>query len=622
MSNDHIRLSQVISTFGPGAMVDLPNHSVIIAGLERWHDETTSKVIVEPRLSERLERDFAANGLIADGDRILLKTPPRLIEKDNVKPGVEAFVFPEWFVTTRVEHTGRDGVQRRRLVHWRSLDTVKSKRVFRGDDGKAVDVTPLRFVGGCKKGHLQDLPWTWLVHGGPTACKEGMWLEERGTSASPEDTSIVCDCGGRFNLRDAFAPKRLGKCGGHRPWLKTFEGRNSDEACAEDLRFLTRTATNTYFPQVVSVISLPQGQSELERLLALPEHAELLVNVKTLDLLRTLLAAIPKLQAFAAFSAEQVFAALCRPTAEGSTVSLGFHGPEFDTFASGDERIGDPSPGSTLYAETLPLEKWHDADVELDLSLIKNVVAVHHLREVVCLYGFTRFDAPPAQFDDGLEEVRLSVEGARLSQTTSWLPAIEQFGEGIFIEIDPSRVADWRSKTQVDLRQAKLLIGFNAWKIKTGYVGDFPGLEYVLVHSLSHALMAEIALECGYPSSALKERVYALRSDRSGPFTRLGLLIYSASAGAQGTLGGIVAQSRRFSSLLKSALARLEFCSNDPICADHEPGQKDDDRRLLGAACPSCLLVPETSCEKQNQFLDRAVLVETLARDNSGAFIV
>lgn len=134
--------------------------------------------------------------------------------------------------------------------------------------------------------------------------------------------------------------------------------------------------------------------------------------------------------------------------------------------------------------------------------------------------------------------------------------------------------------------------------------------------------MAEIALECGYPSSALKERVYALRSDRSGPFTRLGLLIYSASAGAQGTLGGIVAQSRRFSSLLESALARLEFCSNDPICADHEPGQKDDDRRLLGAACPSCLLVPETSCEKQNQFLDRAVLVETLARDNSGAFIV
>ena len=31
-----LRRSQVLTTFGPGAMVDLPNHSVLIAGLEYW----------------------------------------------------------------------------------------------------------------------------------------------------------------------------------------------------------------------------------------------------------------------------------------------------------------------------------------------------------------------------------------------------------------------------------------------------------------------------------------------------------------------------------------------------------------------------------------------------------
>jgi Domain of unknown function (DUF1998) len=624
MSNDQIRLSQIITTFGPGAMVDLPNHSVVISGLDHWKDDTTSKPIVEPRLSERLERDFAEKGLIEDGDRISLKTPPRLLEKDNVKPGVEAFVFPNWFVANRVESTKGEALQKRRLLKWSALEPGKGqKRVFKDESGKSVDVTPIRFVAGCKKGHLQDLEWHWLVHGNGSKCRQTLWLEERGTSASPEDTSVVCDCGARFNLRNAFAPKRLGGCGGKRPWLLK-GGNTDDEACTEDLKFLTRTATNTYFPQVVSVISLPEQQDELQRLLSLGEFHKQFQKVESLSDVAIIFRLNTDVsEAFADFSPEEVWNALSKPRVPGTSISLGFHAPEYDLFASGQDKIGNPKPGSTLYAETLPRSGWDFSPAKYDATLIQAVVAVHQLREVVCLYGFTRFDAPPAMFDDGLEEVKLSVEGARLSRKTSWLPAMEQFGEGMFVQLDATRINDWLKRDPVKKRERLLADGFAKWRQKTNYKGDFPGAAYVLTHSLAHALMTEIALECGYPSSALKERVYALREQGSGKgtgFSKVGLLIYSASSGAQGTLGGIVAQTQRFGELLDSALSRLEYCSNDPICADHDPGQKDDDRRLLGAACPSCLLAPETSCEKQNLFLDRALLVETLARNESAAF--
>ena len=142
-----------------------------------------------------------------------------------------------------------------------------------------------------------------------------------------------------------------------------------------------------------------------------------------------------------------------------------------------------------------------------------------------------------------------------------------------------------------------------------------------MLHGLSHALMAEIALECGYPASALKERIYALWDPaRFGATGRFGILIYTATAGNQGTLGGLVATAPHLGRILHSALRRLELCSNDPICADHEPTSTADDRALHGAACHGCLLIAETSCEARNLFLDRALLVETMTGQRSAFF--
>ena len=196
------------------------------------------------------------------GARLSLRTPPVSADRNSGIPrGVVAPVFPTWFVCEQVETitSGSRTVRRRRLVRWQDLDT-KGRRRFNFDDGRKSDVTPIRFVCACEKGHLQDIEWRWVVHG-DVQCQEPMWVEEKGTSADPADTSIVCDCGRSLSLQDAFQPGRLGKCRGDRPWLLD----RDPNGCGDNLKLLTRTATNTYFPQVYTVISLPSEEDELTR---------------------------------------------------------------------------------------------------------------------------------------------------------------------------------------------------------------------------------------------------------------------------------------------------------------------------------------------------------------------
>ena len=264
---------------------------------------------------------------------------------------------------------------------------------------------------------------------------------------------------------------------------------------------------------------------------------------------------------------------------------------------------------------------WAGVEPDERLAAIKNLVAVHRLREVSCLYGFTRFEAAPTSADGELEDVQLAVRGAPISRDADWLPAIEQFGEGLFIHFDEEAIANWLEQAATRERESKLMAGYGHWTARFGGTKpNYPGTAYILLHSLSHALITEIALDCGYPASSLKERVYALSSNPLEPPDRCGILIYAATAGAQGTLGGLVGTAPRFAQILRGALARSAICSNDPVCADHEPDDRSGDRATHGAACHGCLLIAETSCEMRNLFLDRNLLVPTMASDGSAFF--
>jgi hypothetical protein len=103
-------------------------------------------------------------------------------------------------------------------------------------------------------------------------------------------------------------------------------------------------------------------------------------------------------------------------------------------------------------------------------------------------------------------------------------------------------------------------------------------------------------------------------------FSSIRQLLYTATAGAQGTLGGLVGTAPRFAQILEDALERSRICSNDPICADHQPDNRSGDRATHGAVCHGCLLIAEKSCEMRNLFLDRSLLVPTMGPDGSAFF--
>ena len=200
-------------------------------------------------------------------------------------------------------------------------------------------------------------------------------------------------------------------------------------------------------------------------------------------------------------------------------------------------------------------------------------------------------------------------------------PAIERYGEGLFLRFDSQKLADWANRPGTRDRLAFLDRAAVHWSQEAKKnVGVRHGGPFLLAHSLAHALMAEIALDCGYPASALNERIYALPPATDGAPMRVGLLIYTATAGTQGTLGGLVEVAGRFTDVLRAALTKLVVCSGDPVCADHDPTRRSDDRALHGAACHGCLLVAETSCEARNLHLDRALVVETMATIGSAFF--
>ena len=232
---------------------------------------------------------------------------------------------------------------------------------------------------------------------------------------------------------------------------------------------------------------------------------------------------------------------------------------------------------------------------------------MHRLREVICLYGFTRLEPPPSAAESELDEIQLAVNGADLARNVEWLPAIEQFGEGIFLHVSSSFIKEWLEQPEMVEVAASLRERETREALKFRRSVKHLGAAYWALHSLSHAFMAELALECGYSLSSLKERIYS-----SGPAQpdRFGIFVYTSAAGGQGTLGGLSEMAHQAGVLLARAANRLSLCSNDPVCAEQARGNAD--YPLQGAACHACLLVPETSCELRNTRLDRSLLVPTV----------
>jgi len=598
-----IRQSQILSTFGPGAMVDLPDYSVLIGGLNHWQGDR--RRIYEDRLAGRVSEILGVNS-------IAMYAPP-VDAPDPAAPrtGITAFTFPAWFVAqveeTWIAPSGKD-YRTRPLIPWGRL--VKGK--YLDSDKKKKPVVPVRFVQACLNGHISDVDWYLFVNPKcQSNCPAQLWLDEGGSGNDFADIFVRCEqCKERRPLSDATLPgrKALGSCKGERPWL----GSNAADSCVstttgkpEANRLLVRSASNAYFAQTLSVISLPDFDEALRQAVNLVyedflQYAEELRDVQKERKKQKVFNALE------GFSDEAVWGEIQRRQGGQSDKPKSIKQVEIETLLSSPSEVGEDAPEGDFYARARKLDNltptWQ--------SRIERIVLVHRLREVIAQVGFTRFDAAMPDIDG---ELSLEVRRAALDIEPTWVPAVENKGEGVFIAFRKQAIEDWRKQESVQNRGQELFSGFNQWCKQRGIPDEkvhFPGLPYIMLHSLSHLLITAVSLECGYAASSIRERIYAGESG-------YGILLYTGTSGSEGTLGGLVQVGRQIESHLATALELGRLCSNDPVCAQHKPDNVQEERFLHGSACHGCLLIAETSCERRNEFLDRALVVNTV--DGLGA---
>ena len=571
MSKQRLRPSQIITTFGPGSIVDLPDDSVMIAGIEHWFSEgyKPHKKVSEPRLQAALKvNEF--------------RTPPVGSFNENDIPFVR---FPRWRVCPRCNRLSDQ-------FRW-PKGNLDLPPVPRCEACNNMPTYPARIVVACAKGHIDDFPWYRWIHRGQNCGGGNLFLKGEGKSAALGDLRVECSCGKSWTLSGALGREAMAAahcvCPGRRPWLN-----DEKEDCTERLYALQRGASNIYFSIIRSALSIPPWSNPLQAEIA--SYYKLFAGQLTEDALRQVIQSL-----FPQHPIERVMECVAR-LSKLNTEKPSIRREEYQLLDADQDHI-------SIY-----FEARKQAMLPRTQKFLSGLVSIPRLREVRTLIGFSRIDAP--EMDPTMEvfneESGFAVTTAPISaKQLDWLPAVENLGEGVFLRLNSKRLENWESHDTVKRRASNLLNAYSSWRQKRGLQAlksQRPRL--ILLHTLAHMLMRQMSLDCGYSSASLRERIY---SDES----MAGLLIFTSTPDSDGSLGGLVRQVKlvknpdgserdNFGRLLTDVVELARTCSSDPLCREHDPRRTE---RLNGAACHACAMVSETSCEFGNRLLDRGMVV-------------
>jgi len=598
-----VRPSQLLWTYGPGALIDLPNLSVITMGLDRWEIDRCPP-LEEARLLEAVRRVL--------GPQVERLRMPPFVKDENANPftpegkiGVPVRPFPRWLRCVRC------GL----LAEFDSgLFTIK-ENPYRPDQTHFIhsscekdshsDAVPARFLLACRNGHLDDFPWHWFVHGGASSCKGTLRFFERGASLQTENLWVKCDaCDAARSLVHAFgtqARANLPACRGRHPHLDVY-----NEDCEEEARTVLLGSTNSWFPITLSVLAIPHTGDSLSQIVG--DGWEYLHEAESVEEVGIICKTLKKgglLPGIENFEPADLWTIIEKRKA----------GEVEDTVDSDDIK----RPEWAVLTHPSPPTDWpHFLSEQVEsppryAPVIERVLLLKRLREVNALIGYTRVEASEETADPDERPPMADLCRGR----PDWVPATEVHGEGIFLQFDETAIRSWESKDAVEARNSLLMAGHRGWRNarKLDPEKGFPGGRYAMLHTFAHLLIRELALECGYNAASIRERIYASSDD--DPMA--GILLYTAAADSDGTLGGLIELGKpdNLGRLIEQALHRASVCSSDPLCSEHDP---EKDRSLHSASCHACAFVAETSCERSNRYLDRALLIPTFDSQDAAFF--
>lgn len=587
MANDlgELRRTAVVSTFGPGAIIDFragdASVSAVAAGLEQWDLHagpsgiTNPQTIFEPRLQKRLGvSGFRLPPVDPDRDRPRRPGQP-------AGPVLTAARFPDWLQCPACHVIQYSS-------HWNSSPGKASRTCGACAaklGGGEVHTLPVRFVTACVRGHLDEFPWHfWVGHDAKCEASPVGPLLLTSEGAGLAGLKLRCESCGAARTMDGIFSKgalKAGTCRGKRPWL------GDEEPCTETPRVVQRGASNLYFPVIVSALNIPPWSDWLQR--ALGQYWDPIVSAADADregVIRVLHGYLG-----VSLSPEQLAKAIAAKLARIAVTDV--------TDLRRDEYLQFVSQEADREKDEFEIRQ--SAIPDGFEAHVDSVIRAVRLREVRALSAFTRIH-PPSDVDES--------KYARIStKRLNWLPAVEVRGEGIFLTLSEERLKAWEAMPTVSARAVEIDRRFHEEWSQRHDDGSKPSrhvsARFLLLHTLAHVLIRELALDCGYSSASLRERLYVGHGDTA----MAGLLIYTASSDSDGTLGGLVRQGQpeRLGKTFQRALGASVWCSSDPLCSR---GLMSPPENMSGAACHACVLVAETSCEEFNRFLDRNFLID------------
>ena len=618
MTTGGIRRAQLISPFGVGAMsVLVGGSSVLAAGLDHWfageNVELDDFKLDEWRLSQRLAVSH-------------FRLPPdyrtssgRGQQEPNLRLTVPFLRFPRWSFCPYCKRLHEHPLAFQGRARCEDPKHAVNK-------GRSPVLAQVPFVVVCERGHLADFPWREWVHRSLTPSCRGSLRLSSGGGGSLSGQIVSCDaCKARRPLTNitnttneggeasTVLTRRLATgetfdCGGWRPWL----GENP-EPCNIPVRATLRGASNVYFPLVESSIYLPRGgdaPEDLIQVLRKPQFSVLGVLHASGQLTASTVKAMDQFGLLTRYSDPELEAAFEELFAQTGDQDLQLDQTSQTEWRRPEHALLRDQLQHPDLTVTRPGAEY-GTEVAHAFSRIR---LVETLRETRALWGFTRLNSSVLRLQDG--KARLWKDMPPVER--EWLPAYEVRGEGIYLELDEERLSAWERRQDV-LDRARLISD------RYATVGADRGLGHrelpprlVLLHTIAHLLINQLVFECGYSSASLRERLYV--STEHGA-TMAGILIYTAAGDSEGTMGGLVRMGRpgNFERVWEAGLAGAEWCSTDPICMEvGEAGQGPDSCNL--AACHACALLPETSCEEFNRFLDRGIVVGSIQQPTLGFF--
>ena len=632
MSTGAMRRAQLVAPFGVGAMsVFVNGTSVLTAGLDHWYEPDAASSLA---LEEYQEHDWRLEARLRVSE---FRLPPDYRyqgqgnDNRNVKLTVPVLRFPRWcfcMFCKRLE-----------------LSTLTMQQPVVCKDKKHADwkykprMSQVPFVAICAAGHLDDFPFDkWVHHAHRPSCNGTLRLKSVG-GGGLEGQRVVCDgcqkertlrgiTEARFingeehtNLSDQLSsPDDPYLCSGARPWLAELDG-----ACGQPTRGALRAAGNVYFPKVESSIYLPRKEGAVSaEMHDLMRHPAVSTTMRTLH---SIFGAGLEVEVLRAQLLKNVPPELFGPISDDELVAgyrdllgVGEEEPESGEESDAELLTGDEEwryPEFQQIRET-PKDDYLTATnpgIHADLApYLERVRSVDVLRETRALRGFTRVRDDVVKLSAGKALLRREP----LLPVQDWLPAYVVKGEGIYFELDPHRLATWEARGEVHARAQKVTDHYGQVASQRGLQERTLTPRFVLLHTLGHLLINQLVFACGYSSASLRERLYV--STTAGR-EMAGLLIYTAAGDSEGTMGGLVRMARpdNLLSVFASAISDARWCSTDPVCMDAgEKGQGPDSCNL--AACHGCSLLPETSCEEFNRFLDRGLVIGTLSDPTLGYF--